>query len=181
MKTISQLAKELNVTKTAVRKYLTDDIRNQFAETVSGVIYISEQGERLIISKLSKNKAQTEKASDSANDSENQSETVSGVSDTVSALVSTLQNQLNVKDTQINDLQTELNKEREHNRQQSERLAELSDKLAELTRNSQILLKQEQDKNTHLLSPGDTSDNIGNIASSVNSKTTLWSRLFKKK
>jgi len=47
--------------------------------------------------------------------------------------------------------QTNLEREREHSRQQAERLSELSEKLFELTRNSQVLLKQEQDKSTLLL------------------------------
>ena len=56
--TIAELATELNITKTAIRKYLTDDFRLQFAETISGVIHLSEEGANLIKSKIRK-KAET--------------------------------------------------------------------------------------------------------------------------
>ena len=47
-KTIKQIADELGVSKTAVRKKMTDEVKTKFAETVSGVIYISVCGENLI-------------------------------------------------------------------------------------------------------------------------------------
>jgi hypothetical protein len=51
-KTIKQIADELEVSKTAIRKKMTvlftDNTGNQFAETVSGVIYITDFGENLI-------------------------------------------------------------------------------------------------------------------------------------
>lgn len=50
-KTIRQIADELGVSKTAVRKKITDEIRNQFAETIGNVIYISKQGETLTASR----------------------------------------------------------------------------------------------------------------------------------
>jgi len=101
MKTISQIAKELGVTKTTIRKHLTDVFRTQFAETINGIIYISEQGESLIKSRIYKNKPQTEIPVTSETISANQPETVSGVSDTVSALISTLQKELEVKNKQL--------------------------------------------------------------------------------
>ena len=56
----------------------------------------------------------------------------------------TLQKQLEVKDAQIEGLQGEITTEREHSR-------DIAEKLAELARNSQVLLKQEQERNTPLL------------------------------
>ena len=82
MKTIAQLAGELGVTKPAIRRYLTAEVRKHFAETVSGVIYISEQGESLIKSKIYKNKLEA-------------------YAETVSDLVSTLQKELEVKNKQL--------------------------------------------------------------------------------
>lgn len=147
MKTIKQIADELGITKAGLRKYLTEDIRNRYAETVSGVIYISETGENLIKTAFYKSKPETKPDTVTGN----QAETVSGISDTVSALVSTLQNELSIKNKQIEVLQDALEREREHSRQQAEKNSDLSQQLAELTRNSQILLKQEQDKTALLL------------------------------
>ena len=48
MKTIKQIADEIGVSKTAVRKRLTPDIQSRFTETISGTIHISPDGERLI-------------------------------------------------------------------------------------------------------------------------------------
>jgi len=96
-KTIRQIADEIGVSKTAIRKKLTDEIRNQFAETIGNIIYISEQGEKLIKSEfktLSENQVST-------NDSANQSETVS-------VLVSMLQRELDIKNEQIKELNARL-------------------------------------------------------------------------
>jgi predicted transcriptional regulator len=93
MKTIAELARELGVTKPAVRRYLTEDVRKEFTEIIGGVIFITEQGEMLIKSKFAKNRAE----SDTENISENESETVS-------ALVSMLQRELEVKNKQIEEL-----------------------------------------------------------------------------
>lgn len=96
-KTIRQIADEIGVSKTAIRKKLTDEIRNQFAETIGNIIYISEQGEKLIKSEfknLSENQVST-------NDSANQAETVS-------VLVSMLQRELDIKNEQIKELNARL-------------------------------------------------------------------------
>jgi len=45
---------------------------------------------------------------------------------------------------------TILEREQEYGKQQSDRISDLAEKLVELTRNSQVLLKQEQEKNTFL-------------------------------
>jgi predicted transcriptional regulator len=97
MKTIAQIAQELGVTKPAVRKYLTDEIREQFSETVGGVIHISEQGEELIKSKFHKNTPETV----TENISGNEPETVSVVSAQVSTLIAMLQKELEEKNKQL--------------------------------------------------------------------------------
>ena len=48
MKTIKELADELGVSKTAIFKKLTPELRAEYTETVSGVIQVSPEGEALI-------------------------------------------------------------------------------------------------------------------------------------
>lgn len=92
-KTIAQIAAEVGVSKTAVRKKLTDEIRNQFSETIGNTVYINKQGESLIKSTFSQfNGNQV---------SENQTETVS-------VLVSILQKELDIKNDQIRELNARL-------------------------------------------------------------------------
>ena len=94
MKTIKQIADEIGVSKTAVRKKMTDEVKTKFAETVSGVVYISEQGETLIKSAFCNNQAETKFAGFA--------ETVSGeVSGTVSTLISMLQAELEVRNREL--------------------------------------------------------------------------------
>ena len=104
MKTIKQIAEEIGVSKTAVRKHMNDSFRTNFAETVSGVIYISKQGEAQLKSKLRKNEAQTENKPIRGNDSSNQVETVSEDSSIVSAMIAILQSELETKNKQIEEL-----------------------------------------------------------------------------
>lgn len=52
---------------------------------------------------------------------------------------------------EIKRLNNELSKEREHSREQANRILSLAEQMTELTRNNQILLKQEQDKNAKIL------------------------------
>ncbi|MEG2383732.1 MAG: hypothetical protein RSB39_09100 [Oscillospiraceae bacterium] len=85
-KTIAQIAAEIGVSKTAIRKKLTDEIRNQFSETIGNTVYIDKQGETLIKSTFSQ--------SNGNQVSENQTETVS-------VLVSMLQKELEVKNEQL--------------------------------------------------------------------------------
>lgn len=93
MKTIKQIADELGVSKTAVRKKLTSEMKTKFAETNGNTVYISEQGETLIKSMFSKQNGNPVSA--------NQSETVSD-------LVSTLKAELSIKNQQIADLSSAL-------------------------------------------------------------------------
>lgn len=92
-KTIAQIAAEVGVSKTAVRKKLTDEIRNQFSETIGNTVYINKQGESLIKSTFSQ--------SNGNQVSENQTETVS-------VLVSILQKELDIKNDQIRELNARL-------------------------------------------------------------------------
>jgi Predicted transcriptional regulator len=97
MKTIKQIADEIGVSKTAVRKHLTDEVKTKFAETVSGTIYINDAGEMLIKSAFEQNVPQTKFAGVSANQFVE-----------VSTLVSMLQGELEIKNEQIRELNNRL-------------------------------------------------------------------------
>jgi predicted transcriptional regulator len=123
-KTISQIANEIGVSKTAVRKHMTDGFRKQFAQTVCGTIFIDEQGATLIKSMFTKNEAETYHKPVSAN----QPQTVCGVSanqndevsDMVSTLVSTLQKELETKNQQLEAKDRQINQLTETIRIQAE-------------------------------------------------------------
>ena len=101
MKTIKQIADEIGVSKTAVRNKITPEMKTMFAETVSGVIYISPEGETLIKAAFLSTKPQIEVA----DVSENQFADVSGQ---VSALITMLQKELDIKNEQIQELNNRL-------------------------------------------------------------------------
>ena len=101
MKTIKQIADEIGVSKTAIRKKITPELKTKFAETVSGVVYISPEGETLIKTAFSSTRPQTEFAGVSANQ-------FADVSGQVSVLVDMLQKELNIKNEQIRELNARL-------------------------------------------------------------------------
>lgn len=94
-KTIKQLADELGVSKTAIRKKMTDEVKTKFAETVSGVVYISEDGENIIKKGFLKSKSETSVSG-------NQFAVVSGE---FAEIIEVLQKQLAIKDLQIEQQQ----------------------------------------------------------------------------
>ncbi|MGL5254253.1 MAG: hypothetical protein ACRC9L_04525 [Brevinema sp.] len=101
-KTIKQIADELGVSKTAVRKKMSDEVKTKFAETVSGVIYISVSGENLIKQAFSRDEPQTEVSGVCGN----QFPPVSGqVSGEFAVVIEVLKQQLEVKDRQIEQQQ----------------------------------------------------------------------------
>jgi predicted ArsR family transcriptional regulator len=85
-KTIKQIAEEIGVSKTAVRKKMTDEIKNQFSKTIGNTVYISEQGETLIKSAFLKT---------------NENQVSDNQLETVCTLVSMLQKELDIKNKQI--------------------------------------------------------------------------------
>jgi len=101
MKTIKQIADDLGVSKTAVRKRLTLEVKTKFAETISGVIHISPEGENIIKQGFQHTSPQTMFAEVSANQ-------FPQVSTEVSALIAMLQNELTIKNEQIRDLNARL-------------------------------------------------------------------------
>lgn len=97
-KTIKQLADELGVSKTAIRKKMTDEVKTKFAETVSGVVYISEDGENIIKKGFLKAKSETSVSGVSGNQ-------FAEVSGEFAAIIEVLQKQLAIKDIQIEQQQ----------------------------------------------------------------------------
>jgi predicted transcriptional regulator len=120
MKTIRQIAEELGVSKTAVRKKLTDEVKTKFAETIGNTVYISEQGETLI------------KSTFTSTNANHVCEPKGNLAETVSDIVSVLKAELQAKNEQISHLQKELTEERKHSREQSDKLALLADSAQKL-------------------------------------------------
>ncbi|MDR2590025.1 MAG: hypothetical protein LBC71_03435 [Oscillospiraceae bacterium] len=100
MKTIKQIADEIGVSKTAVRKKLTEDIRNRFAKTIGNTVYISEQGETLLKSAFPNHIEN--------HVSGNQTETVCDLVSTLKSENDMLKSELSIKNQQITDLSSAL-------------------------------------------------------------------------
>ena len=96
-KTIKQIADEIGVSKTAVRKKMTDEVKTKFVETVSGTIRIMPEGVDIIKSGFSTKTAQTKFVEVSTNK-------LPPVSGEVSTLITMLQTELEVKNEQIANL-----------------------------------------------------------------------------
>jgi len=101
VKTIKQIADEVGVSKTAVRKKITPELKTRFSETVSGVIYILPEGESIIKKAFASTRPQTAFAGDSEN-------LFAEDSGHVSVLIDILQKELNIKNEQIKELNNRL-------------------------------------------------------------------------
>lgn len=121
-KTIKQLADELGVSKTYVRKHMDDDFRLQHTKTTeNGVITIDPEGCKLISETIGNRAETTEnQVAETTANTENQ------------RLYKMLQDELDAKNRLIEQLQDELAKEREHSREQADRLAQLVDQAQQL-------------------------------------------------
>ena len=138
MLTVSELAKDLNVSVQTIYRALNNVKQRETAEITEkhkGITYLTTIGENFIRDYLKPVKQDETECSTELNDVKH--------SENDEILFLRGQNKA---------LLQELEKEREHSRQQSDRISDLAAQLAELTRNSQILLKQEQEKNTLLIS-----------------------------
>lgn len=104
LKTIKQLADELHVSKTAVRKYMTADFRENHTKTDhNGVIVITEEGCKLIAQIIENNRKPFAEAPENK---------VSVDSITIPKEVwDVIQEQLKSKDEQIQSLQQALDQE----------------------------------------------------------------------
>lgn len=151
-KTIKQIADDLGVSKTAVRKYMTLDFRKKYVQTdENGILRINKEGENLL-QKLRK-QPQTPQTK-TAETGENQS--LQAVVDTQKETIGLLKGQLAAKDEQIRAhqeqitaLQAELERERQHSRDQSDKLAALSETVGNSLQ--QLTTGQTADKNKQLV------------------------------
>ena len=178
MITVSEIAKELNVSVQTIYRMLNSvkqDVKQSesvcLTEKINGVIHFTDVGERFIRERLTGVKQNNEDCLTVLNDVKQPLNTVKQ-SENDEILFLREQNK-----TLLQELERErehnreaLEREREHSRQQADRISDLAEKLAELTRNSQVLLKQEQDKNVPLLTLPDESPKKG-----------IFRRLFVKK
>lgn len=109
-KTIKQLAEELHLSKQAVRKRINQLPTSCYYVGINRTIYITEEGTKLLTSKVSTNHQQVD----------------TNVDTKVDTLIETLTAQLKVKDEQIERLQQSLNQA-----QQLQAIAEQKIKLLE--------------------------------------------------
>ena len=110
MKTIKNLAEDIGVSKTAIRKRLTNEFREKYTRKLAdGTVCILPDGEELIISSFIRNggnRPQTKSADDSANQ-------FAVVSSEVSTLIEMLRKELDFKNTEIERLQKIIEKEQQ--------------------------------------------------------------------
>lgn len=100
-KTIKQIADELGISKTALRKYMTPAFRNDYVTERNGVLYISENGEN----KLKSYRKPLQTATNQfAEITANQAETFCKPPQTAANLIE----QLTVKDKQIEQLMQQI-------------------------------------------------------------------------
>ena len=150
-KTIKQLAEELNVSKTAIRKRLTPDFKAQYVETGNnGSLYISDDGCKLISESFRKvtgnhcappqTKAEkfaetvekfaetTEKLPETSEKfaETTASQSLQAVLDAHRETVATLREQIDRLTAEKQQLNEELSKELAHSRELADRLAEIA-------------------------------------------------------
>lgn len=120
MKTIKQIADELGVSKTAVRKKIENLGLRSSLQKNGNQFAIDETQEKLIKSAFSESETQTETQTSSRIETE-----------TVSALVSMLQRELKAKNEQIANLQKLLDQEQQLHMVSEQRLLLLEEKQEE--------------------------------------------------
>lgn len=141
MKTIKQIADELGVSKTAVRKKIENLGLRSSLQKNGNQFAIDENQEKLIKSAFVESETETKTETNSQTKTE-----------TVSVLVSMLQLELQAKNEQIAALTAELALERQHSREQSERLAVLADQAQKL---QLVQLKADDDQQAAVSSSSD--------------------------
>lgn len=117
MKTIKQIADELGVSKTAVRKKIENLGLRSSLQKNGNQFAIDENQERLIKSAFSESEAETKTETNSQTETE-----------TVSALVSMLQRELDAKNEQIAHLQKLLDQEQQLRMVTEQKLLQIEDK-----------------------------------------------------
>lgn len=151
-KTTKQLAEELGVSKTAIRKRFTDEFKAQYVETnPDGSLWVNDEGCKLIAESLRKPPQTPQTKLVETTENQGLQETVAAQKETVAIL----KGQLDIKDEQIKAmsdqmaaLQAELERERQHARDLSDRLVVLTDQAQQLHAGTirERLTTQEQDE-----------------------------------
>lgn len=120
--TIKELADALGVSKTAIRKYMTEDFRCAHAETNrNGAITIDSDGCKLIAETMGKKWEQSETTA-------NQIPETSGNTENLTIPRSVWE----YMEGQVKHLEEELAKERAHNREMADKFAKLADQAQRL-------------------------------------------------
>ena len=151
-KTISQIAKELGVTRQAVHQKIKKDAElstalQPFLTTVNNTLYISNEGKSILKAAFSKNqnKASLQEFTDNSLQIQVDSlqAQINAKNDEIEVLkgtIETLKQQLAAQNEQIKALQADLSKERQHSR-------EIAETFTELTAQAQKLADQAQQLN----------------------------------
>lgn len=150
---IKELAEEFNVSKAAIHRYLTDDFRAKYVETVSGKtgkqLQVNSEGYRVLYKHfISDNQAKRKAKSDNANVN-------------VDKIIDTFKQQLEEKDRQIERLQLLLNQSQQLQLKESKKLEKLE--LKEEERRQQEQEEAEFDDEQ---------------SEEEEEKTSFWRRLF---
>lgn len=132
MKTIKQIADEIGVSKTAVRKKIENLGLSEKVKTNGNRIEVDERQEKLIKSAFSQKETKTA----NVNEVSEKSETLR----LLSSMVSTLTEQLQEKDKQIERLQTEL--------ENAQKSADQAQQLHAMTEQKIRLLEQKEQEQT---------------------------------
>jgi len=155
MKTISEIAKQIGVSKSAIHKKLRVEplktlLQNNIS-TIGNKILLDENAENILKSTFS---GKTPTDIEEIEENENQVDDIvheihnkTNPVDEISAnFISSLQNQVTNLTTQIEKLQEELSKEREHSREQADRIIQLAEQGQKLAENAQTLHAMENVK-----------------------------------
>lgn len=153
-KTIKQIADELGVSKTAIRKKIENLGLSEKLQTNGNRILIDEKQESLIKSEFSKNKTETRKPKEV---SENR---------LLLDLVSTLQKELEVKNEQLKEKDIQL-AEKDKQIEKAQKIADQAQQLQAMTENKIKLLEQKE-----------TPPEPVNGSPSIESKKGFLARLF---
>ncbi len=144
MKTIAQFAKEVGTTPTTVYRKLDQaakqDVKACLTVKQGNISYLTQDGEEFLYSCLTPVQQKAANVQQALNTDE-QAEKSNN-------------EQILFLREQVKSLQKELNTEREHSREQSKEFLTLAGKVSELAKNSQILLRAEQERTTPSLSDG---------------------------
>lgn len=154
-KTIKQLAEELNVSKTAIRKRFNDEFRANYVQTTdNGMILISENGCKLIAETIQTNAIQFPQPAETP------------VSGEIQPLLTLLQEQITIKDEQLN--------------RKDNQISELQNQISELT--AAIKTQAENIQTQQALTAGtiqlklEQKKEDSNTQESLNKKKHWWQR-----